>query len=147
MSESSTASTPARYAGDVPPADVFDALRRDPEAVLVDCRTRAEWQYVGTPYLGDLEADLVLLEWQSYPEGRVDPAFVDRLLELGISRDRPVYFLCRSGVRSKAAAIAATDAGFDAAYNVASGFEGPLGPDGKRNVDGWKVVGLPWRQS
>lgn len=147
MSEQPTGQTPSRYAGEVNPSDTYEALRADPAAVLVDCRTRAEWQYVGTPYLGDLEADLVLLEWQTYPEGRVDPEFVDRLLELGISRDRPVYFLCRSGVRSKAAAIAATDAGFEAAYNVTSGFEGPLGPDGKRNVGGWKATGLPWRQS
>jgi rhodanese-related sulfurtransferase len=61
--------------------------------------------------------------------------------------ERPVLFLCRSGVRSAAAAEAAARAGYAHAYNVTEGFEGPLDADGHRGVSGWKAAGLPWRQS
>jgi rhodanese-related sulfurtransferase len=57
-------------------------------------------------------------------------------------------FLCRSGVRSRAAAIAMTRAGFSRAYNIAGGFEGDL--DGERHrgaANGWKAAGLPWKQT
>ena len=135
------------YAGDVSPAETFAGLQDDLNAVLVDCRTHAEWRYVGRPDLTGIDRRLVLIEWQNYPEGDVNPAFVDKLHEKRVSLGAPVYFLCRSGVRSKAAAIAATQAGFTAAFNVVEGFEGDLGPSGVRDEAGWKVEGLPWRQS
>jgi rhodanese-related sulfurtransferase len=112
----------------------------------VDCRTEAEWLFVGTPDLTEMGKRVVLIEWLDFPDGRVDPEFVDRLVEHGVSSEVPVYFLCRSGVRSKAAAIAATSASFEQAHNVSEGFEGPRGPDGRRTVSGWKIAGLPWRQ-
>ena len=59
-----------------------------------------------------------------------------------------IYFLCRSGVRSKHAAIAMTEAGWARCFNIASGFEGPPDPAGHRGtVDGWKAQGLPWTQT
>jgi rhodanese-related sulfurtransferase len=57
-----------------------------------------------------------------------------------------IYFVCRSGVRSIAAAEAATAAGLGPAYNVLEGFEGPHDAAGHRTVAGWKVAGLPWKQ-
>ncbi len=136
-----------RYAGDVEPVDVYETLRSDPSAVLVDVRTKAEWHYVGTPVLDEVGKKALFLEWQDYPSGTIDTDFVDKLIARGVSRDAPVYFLCRSGVRSRHAAIAATEAAFTHAYNVAHGFEGPVGPDGTRSASGWKVDGLPWRHS
>ena len=56
-------------------------------------------------------------------------------------------FLCRSGVRSVAAAQAATAAGLGPAYNVLEGFEGDVGADGHRGHSGWRAAGLPWRQA
>jgi rhodanese-related sulfurtransferase len=57
-------------------------------------------------------------------------------------------FLCRSGVRSHAAAIAATQAGWKEAYNILEGFEGDKNAEGQRNsVGGWKFARLPWIQS
>jgi rhodanese-related sulfurtransferase len=139
-------SSAGAYAGDVTPADAWAALAANPEAVLVDCRTEAELLFVGTPDLAELGKQVVFIEWLNFPQGEVDPGFTDRLKESEISPEVPVYFLCRSGVRSKAAAIAATTDSFEEAYNVSEGFEGPRGPDGRRTVSGWKTAGLPWRQ-
>lgn len=136
------------YAGDVPPKDAFSAVAEDPSAVLVDVRTRPELAYVGYPDLSGAGKQVVPIEWQMFPTGQQNPHFIDELEARGIRRDQPVYFICRSGARSRFAAVAATAAGYTNAYNVADGFEGPVGRDGHRgSVSGWKVDGLPWRQS
>lgn len=135
------------YAGDVTPGEAYAALESDPSAVLVDVRTAAEWSYVGTPDLSGLERKALLLEWQTFPTGAVNDRFVEELREAaGVDAGTPLYFLCRSGVRSKAAAAAATAVGLGPAYNILEGFEGPHDDEGHRTVSGWKVAGLPWRQ-
>lgn len=133
------------YAGDLTPAEAAELLAGDPQAVLVDVRTRAEWAYVGVPQpVGP--RPVVAVEWLTYPSGAPNPAFLAELADAGVTPDVPVVFLCRSGVRSVAAADAATAAGYARAYNVLEGFEGPLGGDGHR-TGGWRGAGLPWRQS
>lgn len=136
------------YAGELTPVEAYALLERDPQAVLVDVRTRAEWSYVGLPDLSGLGRGVVVVEWQSFPDGTVNRGFFDDLAAAGVRPDVPVAFICRSGVRSRSAAEAATAAGFGAAYNVTDGFEGPLGPEGHRgSLAGWKAAGLPWRQT
>ena len=39
------------YAGDVAPKTAWKILTERPEAVLIDVRTRAEWNFVGVPDL------------------------------------------------------------------------------------------------
>jgi rhodanese-related sulfurtransferase len=134
------------YAGDVTPEQAWAALRDEPGAVLVDVRTRAEWSYVGLPDLGPIGKEVVLVEWQSFPDGRVNDGFVEQLEAAGVGKEQSVYFLCRSGVRSISAAEAATAAGWAESRNVLDGFEGPHDAQRHRSVAGWKVAGLPWVQ-
>jgi rhodanese-related sulfurtransferase len=136
------------YAGDLTPRQTYDLLAEDPRAVLVDCRTAAEWSYVGLPDLSSLGRDVVTLEWQRFPGGTPNTDFLAELAAAGVGADVPVAFLCRSGARSRAAAEAATAAGYERAYNISDGFEGPTDGDGHRGgVAGWKADGLPWKQS
>jgi rhodanese-related sulfurtransferase len=135
------------YAGDVSPKDAWRLLSENKDAVLVDCRTTAEWSYVGVPDLSQLGKEPVLLQWQVYPTMQVNADFVATLGQNGIGGERPVLFLCRSGVRSKAAAQALTQAGATRCYNISDGFEGPIDRSGHRGtVAGWKQSGLPWQQ-
>jgi rhodanese-related sulfurtransferase len=140
------------YAGDVGVQDAWEALAADPSAVLIDVRTVAEWNFVGLPDLGSIGKSVLLVEWQRFPDMAVNPGFAgdlqEALADLGVGADAPLYFICRSGARSRSAAMAATAGGFARAFNVAGGFEGALGPDRHRGcVDGWKASGLPWIQS
>lgn len=140
------------YAGDVAATEVWKDLQSNPAAVLVDVRTTAEWNYVGIPALGSLDKRPLLVEWQMFPSMAVDQDFVAKLetalVEAGVATDAPIYFLCRSGVRSKAAAIAMTATGYTRCLNVEGGFEGPLDHEGHRGrIAGWKASGLPWAQS
>ncbi len=131
----------------VSPKQVWDAITADPNAQMVDVRTDAEWAYVGMPDLAEAGKQPVLIPWQRFPSMQVDAGFVDHLHEAGFTPEHRIYFLCRSGVRSLAAAQAAIEAGFPNAYNIADGFEGPPDSDGHRGtVAGWKADGLPWRQ-
>ena len=135
------------YAGDLSPDDSFKLLREDSSARLVDVRTDAEWNYVGLPNLSPDARDVVLLSWQLFPSMEVNPVFIAQLMELVPDQSAPVMFLCRSGVRSRSAAVAATSAGYSSAFNVAGGFEGDKDPNGHRGrINGWKAIGLPWVQ-
>lgn len=106
---------------------------------IIDTRTLAERDLIG--YVpGSLP-----IEWYDYPAKKRNEAFLDQL-RARIPADRPVAFLCRSGVRSHHAAALATASGYTAAYNILEGFEGDRNAHGQRVIAGWRVAGLPWRQ-
>ncbi|MDJ0613206.1 MAG: rhodanese-like domain-containing protein [Rhizobiaceae bacterium] len=139
------------YAGDVTVATCWETLREESLSQLVDVRTSAEWSFVGVPVLGSIEKDLILAEWQQYPRMQVNAAFTEMVIaELDkrkVEKSSSIFMLCRSGVRSMAAASALTDAGYERVYNVLGGFEGNTDANGHRaTMEGWKFEGLPWRQ-
>jgi rhodanese-related sulfurtransferase len=140
--------TRVSYAGDIRPEQAWKLLGENPEAVLVDVRTDAEWRFVGVPDLSSLGREAVYIEWNSVDGTRNDKFVADLAEQLpAATGDRPVIFLCRSGNRSIGAAEAATEAGFAPSYNVLDGFEGHLDADGHRGGVGWRAIGLPWKQS
>lgn len=135
------------YAGDVMPERAWEILESDPKAVLVDVRTPAEWAYVGVPDVSALDRRTVFVPWVLYPSMQQNEAFADQLADAGVKPDDTVLFICRSGVRSRSAAIAMTGLGYGTCYNVATGFEGDHDEHKHRGtVAGWKVCGLPWSQ-
>jgi rhodanese-related sulfurtransferase len=126
------------YAGALLPAEAHALMQGG--ARLVDVRTDAELNYVG----GVPGSDHI--EWNTYPEGTRNPDFLKQL-DGTVAKDVPVMFLCRSGVRSHAAAEAATKAGWQEAYNILEGFEGDKDDQGHRGkLGGWRKAGLPWIQ-
>ena len=131
----------------VPPTQTWDAIKGTPEAQLVDVRTDAEWNFVGVADLASAGKQAVLIPWQVYPAMQRNADFEKQLRETGFTPEHHIYFICRCGVRSLAAAQAARAAGFPHVYNVADGFEGPPDAEGHRGgTAGWKADGLPWRQ-
>jgi rhodanese-related sulfurtransferase len=135
------------YAGEVSAAEAWQRLQADPRAQLLDVRTVAEWNFVGLADLSSLGRRVHCIEWQSFPTGTRNPAFVAEASQALGDKDAPVLVMCRSGARSRAAAIALTQAGYGQAINIADGFEGDPDEDGHRgNRNGWKQADLPWRQ-
>lgn len=135
----------------VPVKTVWDRLVADPKAVLIDVRTRSEWAFVGMPDLSQLGRKPILIEWQSFPDNRLNAAFVEQLTEQlaagGADRNSELFFICRSGGRSLMAAKTMAAQGYTRCHNVAEGFEGPLDPlRHRRTVAGWQAEGLPWIQ-
>lgn len=127
------------YAGALLPAEAHALMQAG--AKLVDVRTGAELQYVGS--IPGSKA----IEWNTYPEGRRNPDFLEQLAATA-GKGEPLMFICRSGARSHGAAEAAMRAGWKETYNVLEGFEGDKDAAGHRNVaGGWKFARLPWVQS
>lgn len=126
------------YAGALIPAEAYALMQAG--AKLVDVRTVAELVYVGRVPGG------VLVEWATYPNNARNPGFLDQLAQAAGPEDT-LMFLCRSGVRSHAAAAAAAEAGWRDSYNVLEGFEGDRDPAQQRgHLNGWRKAGLPWVQ-
>ncbi len=141
------------YSADLSPTQVWAMMEKSPgTTVLVDVRTHAEWSFVGLPETTPAMKPVVLREWQMFPSMAVDPQFTGalakKLSDLSIGTDGHLCFLCRSGVRSMAAASAMAADGYANTYNVTGGFEGDPDANGHRGTtNGWKAEGLPWRQS
>jgi rhodanese-related sulfurtransferase len=147
-----TSETIDAYAGDLAPQQAWDLLAQESAAVLVDVRSQAEWSFVGLPDLSVLRKRPLLVAWQTYNPAARPPMvpnadFAASVEAADIDKSAPVIFLCRSGARSKAAAIVMTKRGFRRCYNLAGGFEGPHDDAQHRGrVSGWKAAGLPWTQ-
>ena len=127
----------AAYAGDIPAPLAWQWVQ-DGQAVLVDVRTDAERAWVGQV------PGAVAIEWKQWPGMAVNPRF-DAQLQATVPAGGKVVLLCRSGVRSVAAATRAAQLGIEA-YNILEGFEGDVDANGHRgNLGGWRKQGLPWR--
>jgi sulfur dioxygenase len=133
----------AGYAGDVSPELAYRWWTAG-QAVLVDVRTDAEREWVG------FVPGAVPVAWKQWPGMAMNPAFdtaVQAALQVAEPKVMKVLLLCRSGVRSIAAAKRATELGLEA-YNILEGFEGDPDDHAHRGQQGgWRHRGLPWRQN
>ena len=129
----------AGYAGDVTPEQAAQWLTSG-EGVLVDVRTDAEREWVG--YV----PGAVGLAWKQWPGMALNSGF-DEGVRASVPAGKKALMLCRSGVRSIAAAKRATELGIEA-YNILEGFEGDADEQGHRGrKGGWRLRGLPWKQN
>jgi rhodanese-related sulfurtransferase len=139
------------YAGDLSPRETWERLVRETAAQLIDVRTVPEWNFVGVPDLASLQRQALFCEWQHFPpaaNGKFVQEVVEALKETGYRPGAPLFFLCRSGARSRAAAIALTEAGYGPCFNIKDGFEGALDSERHRGGSaGWKAEDLPWMQT
>ena len=127
------------------PLKCYGELAEKSDAVLIDCRTPAEWHFTGTPDLSFIGKKTLLLAIAD-ESGRPNPEFVARVGSIA-GHDTPLYLLCRVGGRSANACQLLEQAGFTDLVNVIEGFEGRVDENGHRNTtEGWKFHGLPWHQ-
>ena len=129
------------YAGDITAQTAY-AWMQSGHCALVDVRTDAEREWVG--FVPGAHA----VAWKQWPGMKPNEHFEEELLavctKVGVKR---VALLCRSGVRSVAAAVFATDSGIEA-FNILEGFEGDPDEHAHRSQKGgWKRSGLPWKQN
>ncbi len=126
------------YAGDVTPQTAYEWMQSG-EAVLVDVRTDAEREWVG------FVPGAVAVAWKQWPGMAMNDSF-DAAIQQA-AQGKKVVLLCRSGVRSVAAAKRAAELGLEA-YNILEGFEGDPNESAHRGLKGgWRMRGLPWRQN
>ena len=117
-------------------------MQADPSVVMIDIRMEIESMYVGRP------PGAIHVPWYEYPEFTPNAADFCATVENEVgNKNKTVVLLCRSGVRSIAAAKRANELGLKA-YNILEGFEGdPDGSAQRGRRGGWRYRGLPWRQN
>lgn len=125
------------------PAEAWEFLERTPDALFIDCRSDAEFFFVGHP------KGAVHVAWFDGVDWEPNPHFVGEVRKLaGNTTDRPILLICRSGRRSVDSGLALEGAGFSQIYNVLHGFEGDLDDRRQRgHINGWRHDGLPWEQT
>ena len=126
------------------------------KVLFLDLRTRAEAMYVGMATGIDalvpfVEHQELMTDWDAQRGMyRLEPLqdFVQevnrRLAQKGLAKADTVVLICRSGDRSSRGANRLADDGYTQVWSVVDGFEGDMGKDGRRSVNGWKNAGLPW---
>lgn len=128
-------------------------------ALLIDIRTRAEVAFLGMPTVADANIPYMTAgsfdEWDDDKDNfqlRPNGEFVKRVgaivSERGLTKESPIFLICRSGNRTAKAANILGIAGYSRVYTITDGFEGDKAKDGPRKgervVNGWKNAGLPW---
>lgn len=129
---------------EVNPKQAWKMLLDDPDLILLDVRSRVEFDYVGHP-IGAVNIPL-----QEPPGWQTDPDFTEKVIErLGeASKNATVLTLCRSGKRSMLAAQLLEEQGYKDTVNIAEGFEGDPDENQHRgNLNGWRYHKLPWEQT
>ena len=144
--------------GDITPEEAFAMLKKDPEhTFLVDCRTQAEYQFVGHP-VDSYNIPVNFLKTKAGPKGygeTPNPDFGKELLARFNPETDTLIIFCRSGNRSCSACNEAIKAGFkeEKIFNMMGGFEGGKNKNknsafyGQRWGGGWRNEGLPWTYS
>ena len=128
------------------------------QVVLIDIRSREEAAFAGQAEVVDLHVPylepVLPLQWNPATNSlrmQRNPAFIEQVRAELVRNDWPedtvILLLCRSGERSAIAADALSAAGIAPVYTVVDGFEGDVGDTGRRDVNGWKNTGGPWRSA
>lgn len=138
--------------------EVPDFLKNHPKALFLDLRTPEELLFVGTPQGIDGNAPFGIMNYNKWDDKKKtyvrfpNPDFLSNFeywaMDKGTEKTDPVLLICRSGDRSALGADFLAKQGYTNVWSVVDGFEGDLAKDGpnkgKRAVNGWKNIGLPW---
>lgn len=103
--------------------EAWSLLKNDPNSYLVDVRTKEEWLN-GRADLSSLNKKLITISWLFYNNNEIkyNGSFFSELSQYIDNKKNKILFICKSGVRSRAAAAAAFDVGFVSCYNIIGGF-------------------------
>lgn len=133
---------------DLSPIAAYDLLQTTPHSILIDIRSAMEYLFVGHP------VGSVHIAWIDEPDWDVNPNFANEIEQVITTRfketppkEAQVVLICRSGKRSREAASALLEAGFQHIMHIDEGFEGERDANHHRGtLGGWRFHGLPWEQ-
>ena len=120
----------------IPSKEIKDYIKNNPKSVLLDVRTKEEWDQIGKPDGDKIGLKTYFLTSQF--QGRIiNENFLEEFKNLNIGKDCQVLIMCGSGNRSQRAAELLIQVGYNC-LNVSDGFRG----DGEEKI-GWKNNHLP----
>ena len=116
--------------------DIRSYLMAESNSVLLDVRTKEEWDTIGKPDGEKIGLKTYFLSIQFGDERIFNENFIQEFKNLKINQDKNILITCRSGARSQFAAELLTKENYTC-VNISDGFEG-----NQENV-GWKKCDLP----
>ena len=120
----------------IPSSKIKEFIKQNPKSILLDVRTREEWDQIGKPDGDKIAIKTYFLSSQF--QGRViNENFVKEFENLKIDKNCEILVMCGSGNRSQRATELLSEKGFKC-LNVSDGFRG----DGVEKI-GWKNNQLP----
>jgi len=120
----------------IPSKEIKEYLKKNPKCVLLDVRTKEEWDTIGKPDGEKIGLKTYFLSIQFGDERIFNENFIQEFKNLAINQDKNILIICRSGARSQFAAELLTKENYTC-VNISDGFEG-----NQENV-GWKKCDLP----
>ena len=117
--------------------DIKSFLMAEPNSVLLDVRTKEEWETIGKPEGEKIGLKTYFLQIQFGEERIFNENFIQEFKNLAINQDKNIMVICRSGTRSQFVAELLNQKENYTCINISDGFEG-----NQENV-GWKRCGLP----
>ena len=120
----------------IPSQEIKDYIKNNPKSVLLDVRTKEEWNQVGRPDGDKIGLKTYFLSLQ-FEGGVINENFLEEFKNLNINQVCQILAMCGSGNRSQRAAELLTKEGYNCA-NVSDGFRG----NGAEKI-GWKNNQLP----
>ena len=106
----------------IPSKEIKDYIKNNPKSILLDVRTKEEWNQVGKPDGDKIGLKTYFLSSQF--EARViNENFVEKFKDLNINKGCQILIMCGSGNRSQRAAELLTKEGYNCS-NVSDGFRG-----------------------
>ena len=123
--------------------------------LFIDIRTKGEFLFLGTPAVTDQNIPYMEIDdpaswdkknnrYMMSPNSDFVGAVAALSARQNIAKSNAIILICRSGDRSSRAANLLQEAGYTKVYSIVDGFEGDMGKDGRRDVNGWKNADLPW---
>ena len=122
----------------IPSEKVKDFLNNNSNSVVLDVRTEEEWNSVGKPDAEALNSKTFFISLLLGLDRQKNENFVKEFLEKKVPKKDNVLVICRSGVRSMAAAKLLQQQGYKNLINISDGFEG-----NPATGEGWKKSKLP----
>jgi rhodanese-related sulfurtransferase len=117
---------------------VKNFLETNPNSIILDVRTEEEWNGVGKPDAESLNSKTFFISLLLGPDRQKNENFIKDFLQKKISKKDNILVICRSGVRSMAAAKLLQQEGYKNLVNISDGFEG-----NPATGEGWKKSNLP----
>ena len=115
---------------------IKEFIKENPKSVLLDVRTKEEWDQIGKPDGDKIGIKTFFLSSQF--QGRIiNEDFVKEFENLNIDKNFQVLIMCGSGNRSQRAAELLSEKGYNC-LNVSDGFRG----NGEEKI-GWQNNNLP----
>jgi rhodanese-related sulfurtransferase len=115
--------------------DIKKFIKENPNTILIDVRSKDEWENVGKPDGNKINLETYFLSIKNI-KGEINQNFIEEFENLKIDRDKEILVMCKSGSRSLLVSNLLIKEDYNC-VNISDGFEG------NHQNNGWKNTGLP----